>query len=115
MRKCPFCAADIADDAARCDSCDRLLPAETTAVSMPLCYTHTCDRCGSSMTVFDRSYWKTIECESCGQPFLGSPPTTEEFGEAIAVPRRKRRMLVLGIGGLIVIVCIALAIVAWLR
>ena len=28
MRKCPFCAADIADDAARCDSCDRLLPAD---------------------------------------------------------------------------------------
>lgn len=48
-------------------------------MGMPLCYTHTCDSCGSTMTVYDRSYWQTVECTACGKTFIGNPPIGDDL------------------------------------
>jgi predicted amidophosphoribosyltransferase len=79
MRKCVFCAREIAEDASICEFCLRELPTETRAVAMPLCYEHTCSACGNVMTVYDTSYWQMISCSRCGKQFLGNPPMSDEF------------------------------------
>jgi hypothetical protein len=77
VRLCPFCAAEIAEEAYRCGGCRRDLPAETYAMEIPLCYDHTCKACGATMTVFDRSYWQKVRCYNCGETFVANPPQVD--------------------------------------
>lgn len=78
MRKCIFCGDDVAEDAPACSNCLRELPPETVALGVPLCYEHTCERCGNTMTVVDTRYWQTVACTQCGKDFLANPPMSDE-------------------------------------
>jgi len=80
MRLCPFCAEGIGEFDGKCASCGRELPAETYALEMPLCYTHTCKVCNAKTTVYDHSYWTLVACERCGESFLANPPMIDTRG-----------------------------------